>query len=227
MAARRPARAEVVGSLLRPPRACRSGRLRAPTRFTSGPSRTRRSSASCSVSSTSASTSSPTASSAAGCSSIPSTTRWRGSATDRSAVEFRNERGETVVLTVPSIEARLRRVDSPAAREAAFLAGITDHPFKVAFPAASIFVHPFGVAPDAYDDAGRVRRARDRDRARADRRRSCGRLPVRPARLPALPLPRRPRLGRALRGGRALGRCAPRARRSPPTGRSSRDFPTT
>ena len=41
---------------------------RAPTLFTSGPSRTPRSSASCSVSSTSASMSSPTASSAAGCS---------------------------------------------------------------------------------------------------------------------------------------------------------------
>jgi 5-methyltetrahydropteroyltriglutamate--homocysteine methyltransferase len=77
-----------------------------------------------------------------------------GVATDRSAVEFRNERGETVVLTVPSIEARLRRVDSPAAREAAFLAGITDRPFKVAFPAASIFAHPFGVSPGAYETHG-------------------------------------------------------------------------
>ena len=74
-----------------------------------------------------------------------------GVATDRSAVEFGNDRGEAVVLMVPSIEARLRRVDSPAAREAAFMAGITDRPFKVTFPAASIFAHPFGVAPDAYE----------------------------------------------------------------------------
>jgi 5-methyltetrahydropteroyltriglutamate--homocysteine methyltransferase len=73
-----------------------------------------------------------------------------GIATDRSAVEFTNDRGETVVLTVPSIEARLRRVDSPAAREAAFMARLTDRPFKVTFPAASIFVHPFGVSADAY-----------------------------------------------------------------------------
>ena len=73
-----------------------------------------------------------------------------GIATDRSAVKFRNDQGETVVLTVPSIEARLRRMDSPAAREAAFLAGLTDRPFKVTFPAASIFVHPFGVSTDAY-----------------------------------------------------------------------------
>jgi 5-methyltetrahydropteroyltriglutamate--homocysteine methyltransferase len=73
-----------------------------------------------------------------------------GIATDRSEVEFRNELGETVVLTVPSIEERLRRVDSPAAREAAFMARLTDRPFKVTFPAASIFAHPFGVSPDAY-----------------------------------------------------------------------------
>jgi 5-methyltetrahydropteroyltriglutamate--homocysteine methyltransferase len=75
----------------------------------------------------------------------------RGIATDRSEVEFRNERGEAVVLTVPSIEARLERVDSPAAREAEFIAGVTNHPFKITFPAASIFVHPFGVSPEAYE----------------------------------------------------------------------------
>jgi 5-methyltetrahydropteroyltriglutamate--homocysteine methyltransferase len=73
-----------------------------------------------------------------------------GIATDRSAVEFTNERGETVILTVPSIEARLAKVDSPAAREAAFVARLTDRPFKVTFPAASIFVHPFGISADAY-----------------------------------------------------------------------------
>jgi 5-methyltetrahydropteroyltriglutamate--homocysteine methyltransferase len=73
-----------------------------------------------------------------------------GVATDRSAVEFRNEQGEKVVLTVPCVEARLRKVDSPAAREASFLAGLTDRPFKVTFPAASLFVHPFGVSTEAY-----------------------------------------------------------------------------
>jgi 5-methyltetrahydropteroyltriglutamate--homocysteine methyltransferase len=73
-----------------------------------------------------------------------------GISTERSAVEFTNERGETLRLAVPSIEARLAKVDSPAAREAAFMARLTDHPFKVAFPAASIFVHPFGVSTDAY-----------------------------------------------------------------------------
>jgi 5-methyltetrahydropteroyltriglutamate--homocysteine methyltransferase len=73
-----------------------------------------------------------------------------GVATDRAAVEFRNERDERVVLTVPSVERRLRKVDSPAAREAAFLAKLIDYPFKVTFPAASLFAHPFGVSADAY-----------------------------------------------------------------------------
>jgi 5-methyltetrahydropteroyltriglutamate--homocysteine methyltransferase len=60
------------------------------------------------------------------------------------AVTFRNERGEDVELNIHEIVDRLRTVDSPAAREAAFMAGVTDgHPFKVTFPAASIFTHPF------------------------------------------------------------------------------------
>ena len=73
-----------------------------------------------------------------------------GAATDRQEIVFRNDRGETVTLRVPSVEARLRKVASPAAREAAFLAGITTHSFKVALPAASLFAHPFGVATSAY-----------------------------------------------------------------------------
>src|SRR5437660_12056292 len=53
-------------------------------------------------------------------------------------VTFRNVQGEEVPLAVHEIVARLRRVDSPAAREAAFLNTATGgHPFKVTFPAAS------------------------------------------------------------------------------------------
>jgi 5-methyltetrahydropteroyltriglutamate--homocysteine methyltransferase len=70
-------------------------------------------------------------------------------------VEFRNERGETVTWHVQRIEERLRVVDSPAAREAAFMVSATDgHPFKVTFPAASLFAHPFTFRPQqAYADA--------------------------------------------------------------------------
>ncbi|HEY6677481.1 MAG TPA: hypothetical protein VI411_01110, partial [Actinomycetota bacterium] len=47
-------------------------------------------------------------------------------------VHFRNARGEDVPLAVHEIVDRLRPVDSPAAREAAFLREATDgHPFKV------------------------------------------------------------------------------------------------
>ena len=63
-------------------------------------------------------------------------------------VTFRNARGEDVPLRVHEIVERLRPVDSPAAREAAFVAGVAgDHPFKVTFPAASIFGHPFSYKP--------------------------------------------------------------------------------
>jgi methionine synthase II (cobalamin-independent) len=59
------------------------------------------------------------------------------------AVTFRNERGEAVRLNVHEIVDRLDLVDSPGAREATFLSEIAPAvPFKVTFPAASIFTHP-------------------------------------------------------------------------------------
>jgi 5-methyltetrahydropteroyltriglutamate--homocysteine methyltransferase len=59
------------------------------------------------------------------------------------AVTFRNERGEAVRLNVHEIVDRLELVDSPGAREAAFLAETAPGvPFKVTFPAPSIFTHP-------------------------------------------------------------------------------------
>jgi 5-methyltetrahydropteroyltriglutamate--homocysteine methyltransferase len=65
-----------------------------------------------------------------------------GVSTDK-VVRFHNERGEELELHVPVIERRLEKVDSPASGEARFLTGVTDgHPFKVTFPAASLFAHP-------------------------------------------------------------------------------------
>jgi 5-methyltetrahydropteroyltriglutamate--homocysteine methyltransferase len=73
-----------------------------------------------------------------------------GVRTDKT-VRFRGAGGSEVELRVHEIVERLRPVDSPAAREVAFLAGVTDgHPFKVTFPAASIFGHPLTTVPDAY-----------------------------------------------------------------------------
>jgi 5-methyltetrahydropteroyltriglutamate--homocysteine methyltransferase len=76
-----------------------------------------------------------------------------GFSTDRNPVEFRNERGEAVVWHVQRVEERLRLVDSPAAREVDFLATAATRPFKVTFPAASLFRHPFTFTPEhAYRD---------------------------------------------------------------------------
>jgi 5-methyltetrahydropteroyltriglutamate--homocysteine methyltransferase len=59
-------------------------------------------------------------------------------------VRFRNDRGEDVELNVHEVVDRLQPVDSPAAREAAFMSeAAAGAPFKVTFPAASIFTHPF------------------------------------------------------------------------------------
>jgi 5-methyltetrahydropteroyltriglutamate--homocysteine methyltransferase len=70
-------------------------------------------------------------------------------------VTFHNARGEAVPLSVHEVVDRLRPIDSPAAREASYLAGTTEgYPFKVTFPAASLFGHPFswklGITDVAY-----------------------------------------------------------------------------
>ena len=67
-------------------------------------------------------------------------------------VTFRNARGEDVALNVHEIVEPLTQIDSPAAREAAFMAEVTrGYPFKVTLPAASIFLHPFTTVAGAYD----------------------------------------------------------------------------
>ena len=63
-------------------------------------------------------------------------------------VTFSNARGEDAPLRVHEIVERLRPVDSPAAGEAAFVAEVAaGYPFKVTFPAASIFGHPYSYKP--------------------------------------------------------------------------------
>jgi 5-methyltetrahydropteroyltriglutamate--homocysteine methyltransferase len=66
-------------------------------------------------------------------------------------VSFRSDRGDEVELAVHEIVAPLEVVDSPGAREAAFMREVAgETPFKVAFPAASIFAHPFTTVEGAY-----------------------------------------------------------------------------
>jgi 5-methyltetrahydropteroyltriglutamate--homocysteine methyltransferase len=58
-------------------------------------------------------------------------------------VTFTNPRGEPVELHVHRVTERLHRIGSPAAREAAYLAAVAGRRFKITFPAVSIFAHPF------------------------------------------------------------------------------------
>jgi 5-methyltetrahydropteroyltriglutamate--homocysteine methyltransferase len=70
-------------------------------------------------------------------------------------VTFRNAREEDVPLRVHEIVDRLRLVDSPAAREVAFVSAVADgYPFKVTFPAPSLFGHPFSYRPDVTSGYG-------------------------------------------------------------------------
>ncbi len=77
----------------------------------------------------------------------------RGFSTDDNPVEFRNDRGETVVWHVHKVTDRLEKVDSPVSREAAFMAECTAHPFKVTVPAGSIFSNPYTWKPGVNDHA--------------------------------------------------------------------------
>jgi 5-methyltetrahydropteroyltriglutamate--homocysteine methyltransferase len=77
-----------------------------------------------------------------------------GFSTERSKVRFRGADGSAIEWNMQLIVDRLKVVDTPAAREAAFLDGITDRPFKVSLPAASFLAMPFnwrvGVNDHAY-----------------------------------------------------------------------------
>lgn len=56
---------------------------------------------------------------------------------------WRNRRGEEIRYAGPPVmERRLEKVDSPAAREVSYVAGLTETPVKATFPAGSWFVSP-------------------------------------------------------------------------------------
>jgi len=79
-----------------------------------------------------------------------------GFTTDRNPVEFRGDDGTTVTWHVHRIEDRLTRTgDNPAASESSYLRGITDHRFKITFPAASLLALPFTFKPGINDHAYR------------------------------------------------------------------------
>ncbi len=65
---------------------------------------------------------------------------------------FRNDKGESLeVEGRPIVAQRLEKIASPGATEAAFVAGLTERPVKVTFPAASSIANPMMFRPGVTD----------------------------------------------------------------------------
>ena len=75
-----------------------------------------------------------------------------GLAAGTGQVPFTNEEGEVEFYTgLPVVDGALEKIDSPGAHEAEFMRSLTDHPIKVTFPAASIFWFPLAYVPGVTD----------------------------------------------------------------------------
>jgi 5-methyltetrahydropteroyltriglutamate--homocysteine methyltransferase len=61
---------------------------------------------------------------------------------------FKAADGSVIEWNMQYVVDRLKQVDSPAAREAAFLSGLTDHLYKVTFPAGSFLALPYNFKQD-------------------------------------------------------------------------------
>ena len=76
----------------------------------------------------------------------------RGFVPNDERITFRNDRGETLeVESRPIVADRLEKIASPGATEAEFLAGLTERPVKVTFPAASSVANPMMFRPGVSD----------------------------------------------------------------------------
>jgi 5-methyltetrahydropteroyltriglutamate--homocysteine methyltransferase len=66
-----------------------------------------------------------------------------GFSSEVSKAKFKAADGSVIEWNMQYVVDKLAQVDSPAAREAAFLSGITDHLYKVTFPAGSFLALPY------------------------------------------------------------------------------------
>jgi 5-methyltetrahydropteroyltriglutamate--homocysteine methyltransferase len=66
-----------------------------------------------------------------------------GFSSEVSKARFKAADGSVIEWNMQYVVDRLKQVDSPAAREAAFLSGLTDHLYKVTFPAGSFLALPY------------------------------------------------------------------------------------
>jgi 5-methyltetrahydropteroyltriglutamate--homocysteine methyltransferase len=71
-----------------------------------------------------------------------------GFSSEVSKAKFKAADGSVIEWNMQYVVDRLKQVDSPAAREAAFMSGLTDHLFKVTFPAGSFLALPYNFKAD-------------------------------------------------------------------------------
>jgi 5-methyltetrahydropteroyltriglutamate--homocysteine methyltransferase len=66
-----------------------------------------------------------------------------GFSSEVSKAKFKAADGSVIEWNMQYVVDKLKQVDSPAAREAAFMSGLTDHLYKVTFPAGSFLALPY------------------------------------------------------------------------------------
>jgi len=66
-----------------------------------------------------------------------------GFSSEVSKARFKAKDGSVIEWNMQYVTDRLKQVDSPAAREAAFLSTLTDHLYKITFPAGSFLALPY------------------------------------------------------------------------------------
>jgi 5-methyltetrahydropteroyltriglutamate--homocysteine methyltransferase len=71
-----------------------------------------------------------------------------GFSSEVSKAKFKASDGSVIEWNMQYVTDRLQQVDSPAAREAAVMSSITDHLYKVTFPAGSFLALPYNYRPD-------------------------------------------------------------------------------
>jgi len=71
-----------------------------------------------------------------------------GFSSEVSKAKFKAQDGSVIEWNMQYVVDRLKQVDSPAQREAAFMSSVTDHLYKVTFPAASFLALPYNYKPE-------------------------------------------------------------------------------
>lgn len=81
-----------------------------------------------------------------------------GFSSEVSKAKFKAQDGSVIEWNMQYVVDRLVQVDSPAQREAAFMSSVTDHLYKVTFPAASFLALPYNYKPEINGHAYRSHR---------------------------------------------------------------------